>query len=837
MSHRMQLSALLLVLAALLLSAVGAGAQAADSLARFVHVVPGAPAVDIYTDGQLTAANLAFGAATPYIAIPAGERSISVRQAGTDSPLWEQVLLTDGGANYTLVASSPDSPSFAVYRDENDLDPLALGQARFTSIHAIADAPAVDILLADGRTLVVNQAYNQPFGTLDIPLFTYSLVIAPAGAGVEGGLFNLELPVSFSGTSYKLVLYGTASNPGYLVLTAPVRAESETGFARVRLVHAVPGAPAVDVYAGGTLIATLTEPADGANATGFIALPAGSLDVSVRAAGTQDDLVSAPVETFPGLYTTVTIINTDSGLSLVVYTDDFSAVTPTQPVLRVTNIGPEGETVSAALDNGATVATDVSAGNPGELFFAPAPGEYTLNVTAGGASLAPVADIFYGGEYYEYLAVGGAGAQLFPLEPVALARGVGSAPASLAVAQAPALPEQPAQPVEPAPQPTVAPPVEPTPAPVIAPPPVVSAGPAFTGRVFNLDPDRNLQLRQYPNAQALSLGTVPFTTVFTVNGREGELAEILSSATQIPPDYEFTDPVELLEDERDDLVRDQTWLFITYDTPDGGQIDAWVRSDYVDVRGATGAPVLLRSLPTVPGNTPGEARNTAITAPAGRQNVVSVRVINMLPTANLNVRRLPLADSEVLARLTLNTVAEFVGIDESGAWAFVRYTAPEGISVTGWASTDFLSYEYNGQPSSLEEFDERGLLQVVTSDTRGAIEAGSAPQIAVPTADPAKDAVVATVALDPGANLNMRRTPDVNAEVIAPILSGTQVVVTARTGDGNWLQVTYEGQGGWIAARTDTAVFVRLSFNGAPYALVDVPLAEGEVDTMGAPAG
>lgn len=833
MRHRTQLFALLLVLAALLMSAAGVGAQA-DSLARFVHVVPGAPAVDIYADGQLIAADLAFGAATPYITIPAGERNISVRQAGTDSLLWEQILPAGSGANYTLVASSPDNPGFIAYLDENDLDPLALGQARFTSIHAIADAPAVDIMLEDGRTLVVNQAYNQPFGTLDIPLFTYNLVIAPAGAGVDGGLFNLELPVSFSGTSYKLVLYGTASVPNYLVLTAPVRPENETGSARVRLVHAAPGAPAADVYAAGTLIATLAEPAAGANATGFIAVPAGGLDIVVRAAGTQDELATGTLDADPALFTTLAVINTGGGLGLAIYADDFSAMSPAEPVLRVTNVGSDGGAVSAALDNGSVVATDVAAGQAGPLFFAPAPGDYTLTVTADGAALAPVSAAFYGGVYYEYLAAGGAAAELFPLAPVALARGIGSAPGAAAVAQAPALPEQPAQP---APQPTATPPVEPTPAPVIAPPPVAPAGPAFTGRVFNLDPDRNLQLRQYPNSQALSLGTVPFATVLTVNGREGELAEILSSATQIPPDYEYTDPVELLEDERDDLARDQTWLFVTYDTPDGGQIDAWVRSDYVDVRSAAGQQVPLRDLPTIPGNTPGEARNTAITAPVGRQDIVSVRVINMLSTANLNVRRLPVADSEVLARLTLNTVAEFVGIDETGAWAFIRYTAPEGSSVTGWASTDFLSYEYNGQPSSLEEFDARGLLQVIDSGTRGAVEAGAAPQLAVPTANPTKDAVVATVALDPGANLNMRRTPDVNAEVIAPIPSGTQVVVTARTGDGGWLQVTYEGQEGWIAARTDTAVFVTLSFNGAPYALLDVPLAEGEVDTMGAPAG
>ena len=32
-----------------------------DGLVRFVHAIPGASAVDVYTDGQLTISNLAFG--------------------------------------------------------------------------------------------------------------------------------------------------------------------------------------------------------------------------------------------------------------------------------------------------------------------------------------------------------------------------------------------------------------------------------------------------------------------------------------------------------------------------------------------------------------------------------------------------------------------------------------------------------------------------------------------------------------------------------------------------------------------------------------------------------
>ncbi len=203
---------------------------------------------------------------------------------------------------------------------------------------------------------------------------------------------------------------------------------------------------------------------------------------------------------------------------------------------------------------------------------------------------------------------------------------------------------------------------------------------------------------------------------------------------------------------------------------------------------------------------------------------MTVTVVNLDATANLNVRRTPETTSEVLAQLPLGTTAQFVGLDENGEWVFLSYSASDGTTVTGWSSIDFLDFSYNGRAIDLAELAQRGLMNTVDLSRRGEKTIGAPPVIAA-TVDPTIDAVVATVALDPGANLNLRRSPDVNAEVLAQIPSGTRVIVTERTADGQWLHATYEGADGWIAARTDTAVFVTLSFNGAPYEINDVPVA------------
>jgi len=81
------------------------------------------------------------------------------------------------------------------------------------------------------------------------------------------------------------------------------------------------------------------------------------------------------------------------------------------------------------------------------------------------------------------------------------------------------------------------------------------------------------------------------------------------------------------------------------------------------------------------------------------------------------------------------------------------------------------------------------------------------------------------VNVDDAANLNLRRTPSDQGEVLARIPTGIQLVIEARTGDGLWLLTRFEDQAGWVAA-----AFVIVTFNGAAADVEDIPLAQGEVE-------
>jgi uncharacterized protein YgiM (DUF1202 family) len=193
---------------------------------------------------------------------------------------------------------------------------------------------------------------------------------------------------------------------------------------------------------------------------------------------------------------------------------------------------------------------------------------------------------------------------------------------------------------------------------------------------------------------------------------------------------------------------------------------------------------------------------------------------------NLNLRRTPDTGGEVLVRVQNGTTLAVLGINETLEWAFVQYNPPEGGSVTGWSSVTYLQYSYNGRNFDLEGLQERDLLPTLGDDVRG--EVGDGASVAVlPTVDPVRNQYVARITVNSDANLNLRRNPDENSEVLAQVPGGSQVIITARTDDEQWLQTSYEGVEGWIAAGTDTFNFIVLTFNGRPATVSDIPL-EGE---------
>lgn len=805
------------LVAAVLSMTVSVMAQGSSAAVRFVHVIPGVAGLDIYVNGNLSAANLGYGESTTYIDAPTGDLTVRVTLAGVTSTLWEQVVPSTPDRAQTLIASSTDPLAFDIYEDS--LDAVALGTTRFSIVHAINGGANIDIV-AEGETISTSLPYRGFLSTIDVPANTYTFTIVQAGGSVDSPLIA---PTAFGlagRTSYMLVLHGPASAPSALLLKAPVAVSGDVGWVRVS--HGAEGAPNVDLTLNGELI--IPGLAFGQSTT-HIPVEAGSYEAALRVAGGGSEITSLTVDVVGGEAQTVAAIGTLDDLTVAAFADDVAAVAPRTAVVSLLN-GISGASISLTLGDGSAIASNLNFGAASPAVNLE-PGRQPLSLSVSAGTVAVTVDLpatsFYGGVYYNLIALRDGTDFTVKVNPTSLSQALNSAPGasvevvSIAPTEAPVVATTEAQaqstPV----------PAQPTQQTVI---PVAPTAPTLpTARVV-LDPGANLQLREYPRSDARSLGLAPNGTTFTVNGRVGAPIDIITGEElPLADGSTFVDPATALTDTdgdgivNGDLPPQDTWLNVTLTTADG-QVTAWINALYVDVRSPRGEAQPLRDLPLVPQNRPGTSEGTVVATPTPPENFARAIVFNLDPGVGLNVRRTAETTGEVLARVQSGEWMELVGFGESGDWAFVVYTTPDGGSVRGWAGTLYLRYEYRGRAVTISEMASLGLLDPVDETTlRGGVTAGTAP-VVQPTADPMRNTNVATVVgLDAGVNLNLRRTPDTSAEVLLQIPMGASMRVISRSGSESWLEVEFDGVTGWVSS-----LYTVLTFNGRPVAITDIPV-------------
>jgi uncharacterized surface protein with fasciclin (FAS1) repeats len=184
-----KLTVLVFVFALLVAFAPGSTSRAeAAGLAqiRVAHFSPDTPAVQIYINGELSAIEaLNFGDVTGWIQIPAGTYSIAVAPAGTsiDAAAIGPANLTFRSGTWTTIAAigSLSAGTLKPALISENYSRLASGNARVTVFHGIEDAPAVDVILADGTVLTRGLAFGRT-ATLNVPAGVYDIQVVPSGA-------------------------------------------------------------------------------------------------------------------------------------------------------------------------------------------------------------------------------------------------------------------------------------------------------------------------------------------------------------------------------------------------------------------------------------------------------------------------------------------------------------------------------------------------------------------------------------------------------------------------------------------------------------------------------
>ena len=351
--------------------------EPADGRVRVAHMSPNAPNVDVYLNGDAVLEDVAFGAVSGYLSVPAGDHDVTITPAGApDTEVFSGTVPVAAETDYTITASGEigedaDQP-FEPLIVEDDNSSLDDDTARLQAFHVSPDAPAVDITAASGDVVLFDGVEYGQAGVVEVDAGTYTVEIRGDTESNDGDVVaSYELTLE-SGTVYSAFAAGYLTpddEPGdqpfnLLVSTADGRGpapEPEPTNGRMRVAHMSPNAPNVDVYLNED--AVLQDVPFGA-VSGYLTVPATDHDVEITAAGDPDTSVFSGTVTVAD-DTDYTIAATgeigeqaDQPFEPLVLEDDNSEVGSDQSRLRVVHASPDAPAVDITAAGGDVVLFD-----------------------------------------------------------------------------------------------------------------------------------------------------------------------------------------------------------------------------------------------------------------------------------------------------------------------------------------------------------------------------------------------------------------------------------------------------------------------------------------------
>lgn len=166
------------------------------------------------------------------------------------------------------------------------------GDSCVNIIHASPDAPAVDVYV-DGAKALTGLKFGKTSGWVAVPAGAHEIQVTATGTDVSTAVIDANVTLA-DGVAYEAAATGPLAN-----ITARFRrvdlsqvGSSDKPMARIRVVHASPDAPSVDiaVKGGDVLVPGLSYPYGSA----WLEVPTGTYDLEVRPAGTTDVALDLP---------------------------------------------------------------------------------------------------------------------------------------------------------------------------------------------------------------------------------------------------------------------------------------------------------------------------------------------------------------------------------------------------------------------------------------------------------------------------------------------------------------------------------------------------------------
>jgi hypothetical protein len=356
-----------------LITATTLAAAAHAGNVRIAHLSPDAPEVDVLVNGQIAFECVSFNEITDYAALPEGEYLVQVVPTGASEPVViETTLAVPSEGDFTAAAINPlDSITAALFEDDNQRIP---GTTRVRFVHASPGTPAVDIAIADGgAVLFPDVSYGESGGYIDVPAGSYDLEARVAGTNTVA----LSLPGTALPGGSSITVWATGLLKGSPALGVAVSIDLEPK-AKVRVLHACPDAPAVNVRVDGV---TAIENLSFNEVTPYVGLDTGETNFKVSPAGVDELIVIDATLDLEAVDYSVLAIGTLKSIAPLPLIDDNALSSGAR--IRFVHASPDAPAVDIALAGGAVLFPNVEFGNSGGYIEVPG-GIYDLEARVAG---------------------------------------------------------------------------------------------------------------------------------------------------------------------------------------------------------------------------------------------------------------------------------------------------------------------------------------------------------------------------------------------------------------------------------------------------------------------
>ncbi len=152
---------------------------------RFLHAAPGAPAVDVYANGNLIVRGLSYRGFTQYLQLVPGQYNIRVFPTGTTGPTVLDTVVDVPVQSIVTAAVVGILPNIGVRAFFEPILPIPPGKLYLRFGNLVPDSTGADLTLADGTILFEDVSFGAATNYISIFPGTYAFNIKQSGTNTN----------------------------------------------------------------------------------------------------------------------------------------------------------------------------------------------------------------------------------------------------------------------------------------------------------------------------------------------------------------------------------------------------------------------------------------------------------------------------------------------------------------------------------------------------------------------------------------------------------------------------------------------------------------------------